>query len=158
MVVANHQTATAEYEFILRPNCSLSWQATKVFFVLMCAVSFSIASMFALMGAWLVFPFAGIEMLALGAGLYACAWRATRFEVISIRGDDVKVAKGRRSITEEWRLPRHWAQVRLDLPRHQWYPTRLRILSHGKGVEVGDYLNEEEREALAGDLRKALQI
>lgn len=41
-----------------------------------------------------------------------------------------------------------------SLQRHAtgWYPSRLTIRSHGREVEVGRCLNEEERERLARDL------
>jgi uncharacterized membrane protein len=157
MVLARSDPHTPDWQFVIRPNCSLSWRETKVFFGLMCTVSFAIAGVFTWMGAWLVFPFAGIEMLALGGALYVCALRGAHYEVVTIRGQDVEVAKGRRRITERAVLQRSWAQVRLEPGRHEWYPSRLCLVSHGRAVEVGNCLSEEERVALAKDLKSAIQ-
>jgi uncharacterized membrane protein len=157
MVLARRDPDAANWQFVIRPNRSLSWRETKVFFALTCAVSFTIATVFTALGAWLVFPFAGLEMLALGGALYVCALRAACYEVVTIRSGDLEVAKGRRRVTERWVVPRPWAQVRLEPGRHGWYPSQLRIVSHGCGVEVGGCLSEEERRSLAADLKSALR-
>jgi uncharacterized membrane protein len=157
MVLARRDPEAANWQFVIRPNCSLSWREAKVFFASMCAVSFTIATLFSLMGAWPVLPFAGLEMLLLGGALYVCALRGRDYEVVTIQGQDIEVARGRRTVTERRTLPRVWAQVRLEPGRHQWYPSRLRIVSHGRGVEIGGRLSEEERVALAGDLKRAIR-
>jgi len=104
------------------------------------------------MGLWLVFPFAGLEMLALAAGLYVCACRGHECEVIVIDGDKVEVAWGRRRPERRWELQRSWARVVLRRYARGRRPSRLTIRSHGREVEVGARLNEEERERLARDL------
>jgi uncharacterized membrane protein len=157
MVLSRHDPEGASHEFVIRPNCSLSWQETKVFFIAACTVSLGISAMFIVLGAWPIFPFAGLEMLSLGAALYWCGARARRSEVVTIRGDDVVVAKGRGVRQQRWMFQRHWAQVRLEPPAHDWYASRLRIISHGRGVEVGGCLNEDERKELASDLTRALR-
>ena len=157
MVLTTRDPQGSGYQFVIRPNSSLSWQGAKMFFAAAGVVSMGVATVLSLMGAWLVLPFAGIEMAGLAAALYHCACRALRFELVTIRGDDVEVAKGRRRVTQRWRFQRHWAQVRLDLPRHEWYASRLRIVSHGRSVELGGCLCEQERRDLAGQLKSALK-
>lgn len=157
MVRAERDPEGSNYQFVIRPNSSLSWHGNKAVFAAVFVVSMGIALMFSLMGAWLVFPFAGLEMLALAAALYYCACRAERLEVVTIRGDDVEIAKGRTQVTEHWTFQRHWAQVKLEIPRHAWYASRLKITCRGRGVEVGSCLNEDERRALAGELKRAMR-
>ena len=48
------------------PNCSISPTGLLCAFAALAAVTLAIATGFALMGAWLVLPFAGLEVLALG--------------------------------------------------------------------------------------------
>jgi uncharacterized membrane protein len=38
-----------------------------------------------------------------------------------------------------------------------WYPRRLTVAFQGRRVEIGQFLNEEERGVLADELRQALQ-
>ncbi len=59
-------------EFIIRPNSSLSWRGNKIFFFMLFFVSFMIAVSFAMVGMWMILPFAGLEMLLLGSALTYC--------------------------------------------------------------------------------------
>jgi uncharacterized membrane protein len=51
-------------------------------FALLAAVSVGIGIGFAMVGAWLVLPFAGIEAIALGIAFLATAWRMADYERI----------------------------------------------------------------------------
>ena len=142
--------------FVIRPNNSLSWRATIWFFSIALAVSLTIATSFAIAGAWMVFPFAGLEMAALATVLYICARRATCCEVIKVDMDSVTVSKGRYAPEEDFSFQRVWARVEMQQARIKGYPSRLVIRSHGREVEVGSCLCEEERELLATRLIHAI--
>jgi uncharacterized membrane protein len=64
----------------------------------------------------------------------------------------IEIEKGRRRPCSHIEIPRHWARVSLQRARVAWYPSRLAIRSHGHEVVIGEFLTEEERRALAGDL------
>lgn len=100
--------------------------------------------------------FAGAEVIAVGIGFYLSAMGVREMEVVSVDSDKVAVEKGRRFVRQRWELQRAWAQIRLLSPRIRWYPTRLVIRSHGREVELGGFLNEEERQQLFAELRHAL--
>ena len=142
----------AECRFVLRPNRSLSWQGSLIFFFSLCLVSGIIAIGLALLGYWLVLPFTGLELLALGISLYVVARRCYQCEVICITGDAVPIEKGIEHPQERWTFSRIWARVVLERYPTSWYPSRLLIRSHGRAVEIGRFLNEEERQRLAGEL------
>jgi uncharacterized membrane protein len=59
-------------------NCSISPAAFAGVLALLAVVTLSIGIGFALMGAWLILPFAGLEVLALGAAFLVHAKRFTR--------------------------------------------------------------------------------
>lgn len=120
------------------------------------AVGLTLAFLFALAGAWMVLPFAGLELVALGLGLHVCAVRGLEREVISIQGGTVAIERGRYAPRERWELPRNWARVDLQPPPRRGYPSRLMIRSHGRTVEVGARLVDEERARLARALRQGL--
>lgn len=124
------------------------------FLAWMSVVSLSIAAWFAWQGAWMVFPFAGIELTALAVALYLVSNRCMDKEVVSIDEETVEISKGRRQQESTTLLQRHWAQVHLEAADHGWYPSRLMIRSHGKGTEIGCFLDEDEREQLAGKLKR----
>jgi uncharacterized membrane protein len=123
--------------------------------VLVALVSVGIGLAFALVGLWPVLPLAGLEALAVAAGLYACSHRGLAREVISVQADTVRVERGRRRPERCWSFPRSWLRVTLQGARVPAYPARLVLRSHGRSVEVGRFLTEDERRRLAVDLRDA---
>ena len=142
--------------YIIRPDRSLDWQGNLRFYGLISLVTAVIAVWFTWLGAWLILPFAGLELTALGFALYLVSARGLDTETISISGDKLEICKGRRRIMSTTCLQRCWARVMLEPASHAWYPYRLMIRSHGKGTEIGSFLTSEEKEKLARELRQSL--
>jgi uncharacterized membrane protein len=127
-----------------------------VFYAGICTVSLTISAGFALMGAWLILPFAGLEMLALGIALYLSAVRAAQREVISIDKNIVEISRGRYRPEQSCRFQRAWVRISFRPTASDWHRNRLTIGSHGREVEVGAMLSNNERESLARELRRAI--
>lgn len=142
--------------FVLRPNCSLSWRATMWIYGWIALVSLIVAVLCALSGAWPVLPFAVLELIALGVALYITCLRTNRCEVISVGPQTVAVEKGHYQPEQRWDFPRSWVQVALTRSRARFHPSRLALSAYGREVELGSFLNDGERESLAGELRRAL--
>ncbi len=158
MVIAESDVETASCCVVIRPNCSLPWRRAMLVFCGFAVISLSIALGFTLLGYWLILPFAGLELAALAFALYITALRVHQREVISIEGEIVTIQKGGRRPLEATRFPRGWVRVSLARPRQYGYPTRLMIGCHGREVEIGDCLNEDERHKLAENLRHWLSL
>ena len=155
MVAEFHDDGGASHRFVLSPNSSLSNRALLAVYGGICAVGAAIGITFAALGLWLVLPFAGLELAALGAAFYVCALRAARRELITIDANTVRVEAGRRRVERRREFPRGWAQAVLEPPHFDWYPSRLVIRSHGQGIEVGGFLTDRERKQLVSDLTRA---
>lgn len=155
MVAVTHDTTSGAALFLLRPNQSLSWRGNQCVMVLVALVSLGIGLGFALVGLWPVLPLAGLEALAVAAGLYACSHRGLAREVITVQADTVRVERGRRRPEHCWSFPRPWLRVTLQPAPVPARPARLLIRSHGRSVEVGRFLTEDERGRLADALRAA---
>jgi uncharacterized membrane protein len=84
------------------------------------------------------------------------ACRSAGCEVVTIHDDIVEIQKGRRAPQQVCRFQRTWARVNMWRPVSGWLPSRLTIRSHGREVEIGADLNEEERESLARELRRVI--
>jgi uncharacterized membrane protein len=141
---------------LIRPNRSLSPWGMAVLFAWMAAVALIIGIGFTLAGAWLVLPFAGLEMAVVAAALYWLFRHTDDHELIVIDGDNVTVIRHRGG--REWRdeFQRYW--VKATLERHRsWHPSRLVLGSHGRFVVIGAEVGEEERRALATRLNEALR-
>lgn len=60
----------------VKRNCSISPQSLALVFAALAALTLGIAAAFAALGAWLILPFAGLEVLVLGAAFWLTARRA----------------------------------------------------------------------------------
>ncbi|MCS3903320.1 putative membrane protein [Methylohalomonas lacus] len=127
----------------------MSWQTLVSLYLLMVFVSLAIGLAYFHIGLTLVLPFCGLEMLALGAALYVTSWRNSIREVVTVDDQSVAVEVGRDKPVERYEFQRSWTKVILEHPPVSWHPSRLLIRSHGRQVEVGQFLNEEERRGLA---------
>ncbi|MCG8378636.1 MAG: DUF2244 domain-containing protein [Proteobacteria bacterium] len=134
----------------------MPWHQLVCIYCIITGFTLGVALGFFFQGLILILPFAGLELLALGTVLYISAWRGGVREVISITDDKIKVESGRNEPETSCEFDRTWAQVVLEHSWHNWYPSKLYIRSHGRQVEVGRFLNEEERRGLAKELRRAI--
>lgn len=151
-VVINEQNGNGH--IILRPNLSASWRANLIIISLFSAVCIGIALFFLSIGAYLVLPFAGLEILVLFVITYLFYRDNSHQEVISFTEQKVIIEKGRINPKEGWQCERAWAQARLIPSSHPWYPSKLGIQSHANFIEIGRFLCEEEREQLNNSLNK----
>lgn len=156
-MVSSTVDSKRNWQIVIRPNRSLTRRQLQLAFLVIAVICLGIASVFAAFGMWPVLPFAGAEIAVVGIGFYLSAQSGREMEVVSVDSDKVAVEKGRRHKSQRWELQRTWAQIRLLPPRLRWYPTRLVLRSHGKEVELGGFLNEDERRQLAGELSHALR-
>jgi len=150
-------SASNHCQFVVRANQSMSWRQTLWFLYATYAVTGVIVIMCMYHGLWIVLPFSGLEMLVLTICLYVVSCRTSTYEVITVNQEQVIIETGRRQVRERKVFPRYWAKVALTAPPHRWYASRLVIGSHGKKVEIGRYLIEQERIDLARALAQLLQ-
>ena len=140
----------------IAPNCSLQPRSAALFFASICLVSFSIAGALALHGMWPILPFAGLEMLLLGWALRVSLRRRHYSQTILLTDATIRIETRDGARLEQMEFTRHWARVTLRRADVRLHPSRLTIESHGRSCEVGGFLNEEERRALAGQLMRSV--
>ncbi len=157
MVARQFDRFQGSSRFLIRPNCSLPWRGVVRFYIGMVIVSFSIAIAFAMQGAWMILPFAGLEMLVLGCALYVVARRVYCWQTISIYHDHIEVVEHDPTRHRQQTFQRAWARVKLERARINGHPPRLTIGSHGRAVEIGGYLADGEKQRLALELSLAVR-
>jgi uncharacterized membrane protein len=138
----------------IRPNCALTPRGAVGFFLSACLAPVLIALLLALRGFWPVLPFAGLELVVLAWALRASLERGHHQQCITLTEAEVCVDSSRRGAHERIVFPRHWARVKLRRPATRLHPSRLVIESHGRQVELGSFLTEEERCGLALRLQR----
>ncbi len=145
----------APFHVVLYPNRSLGpWGASGVLLVA-AAVSGALGSAFALVGAWPVTGFLGLDLALLAAAFLVAGRRARRREEIRLDASGLHVLRvepdGRQL---EVRLEPYWVQVQLEQPSP--VAARLWLRSHGRRLRIGAFLNAEEVRGLAQALEQAL--
>ncbi|MBU2953828.1 DUF2244 domain-containing protein [Marinobacter sp. F3R08] len=144
---------------VLTPNRSLSWHGNVRIWMGLFVLSALIATGFTLMGAWVIIPFAGLELIALACGIYLTSQACQRQEVLSIDGDDIHLEKGRKRKQQEWSLPTRYTRLQIHSPSHPFTPARLSLSHRDTEVSIGTFLNIEDTGKLIEILeRKGLRI
>lgn len=146
------QPRAIEFRRVARRNNSLSSAGRLLVFVFIFVVSVGIAAAFAVFGAWLILPFAGLEMVVLYLAFCYVERHAADYELIEIDGDQVKVEwfEGGNACSEA--LSRHWARVVVKRDG-----SRLALRSHGRELEIGRGMSDAQRLELARALKRRLQ-
>jgi uncharacterized membrane protein len=136
----------AEYERVARRNNSLSSTGRILVFAYFFTVSFGIAGAFALLGAWLILPFAGLEMLGLYLAFSYIDRHAADFERITIADGRLTVEWFEAGQSNSREFHPGWARLVTGSDG------RLALRSHGRETEIGRHMNEDQRLALAREL------
>ena len=149
------------YKIIARHNNSLTQKTgVKLLLALACIV-LVVGFGFARIGAWLVLPFAGLEIMAFVYAFHYIYLHSGDFESITIEGDNVVVEKRDYKEVTTTVFHRHWAQVSLREVASVGGvigKSGLFIRSHGKEIEFGKhFMNDEQRALLARELKQKLK-
>ena len=141
------------FQIILKPNKSLSWKFSLLFILAITITCGVIGIGFYLVGASLILPFAGLEILLVGACVYFVVKRTYKQEIITMTPERLTIEKGINRPKSKWEYFRVWAYVVVEKPTHPWYPAHILITSKGERVPVGDFLTENEKFTLVENLR-----
>ena len=156
MISVNKSSSGQSYRFVLSPNCSISWRELVLFYLLTCVVSLAVGLFFLVQGMWLVLPFSGLEMLALGTGLYFTSRKVYRREVITLDSERTRIEKGVQRVDQSWEFRTPWVRVIDERREGRDAKRMLAIGMSGECVEVGSFLANWEKDALAFQLKDCI--
>ncbi|MDX1587815.1 MAG: DUF2244 domain-containing protein [Oleiphilaceae bacterium] len=139
---------------VLTPNRSLSWQGNLWICLAFAFYFLTVGVGTALLGAWVVFPFAVLELAVLFAGLWVTTRLCYRQQVLTLTPETLRLEKGLNVKQEEWELPRRWTRVYIKYPVHYWKPPRLTLVHRDREVALGEFLNPEDTAELIDFLEK----
>lgn len=144
------------FEATLQPNPPMSATALKSIAGVVAVFNLAFGLFFVSRGAWPVTPFMGADVALLVWAFRVSSSAAKRRERIRVSRSVLSIerqpALGQTSRTE---LNPYWVRVELDEPSCN--RTRLLLTSHGRTVQIGDFLAPAQRLSLAQRLRSALQ-
>jgi uncharacterized membrane protein len=120
------------------------------------AVSLIVSAVFWWLGAWPVFGFFGLDVLAIYLAFKIYFRRARAKEEISVTLSELRVRRvSHRGHVVEWVLNPLW--VRLDqVGRDEFGIAKLYLVSSGRRVSIASFLGAEEKASFAKALSEAL--
>jgi uncharacterized membrane protein len=147
---ARFAATDAGFRVELKRNCSISPRGLALVFATLAALAVAIASAFAALGAWLILPFAGLEIGLLGAAFLYTARHATDFERIERSRERLTVDVSEAERRRRYELDARQARVRLQDGRVLLQAAQARL-------EVGRHLDAASRAGFAAELGRRLQ-
>lgn len=103
----------------MRRNCALTPCQLAVWFAAVSSLSIAVATFFALAGAWMVLPFAFLEVAALGIAFVVYARHAADFERIVVQSGGLVVERSTASRLERTEVPLDWIRVEYQGQRRE---------------------------------------
>lgn len=142
--------------FVARRNHSPSPGGSLFVVGSLAVVVLAISLGFALSGAWLVFPFAGVDILVVFLAFRYVERHAGDYECIVLDDERVVLESQHSKKIERFEFNRHWLQVSFT-EAQRGARSRLVLRSHGREVEFGVHMNGEQRAAVARRLKEHLR-
>lgn len=151
MVISEIDTYNS-FRVTFKPNSALTAVSKQKVIILLTVIPCVIGIAFCFLGAWLVLPFVGLEIVALAYAFYYVNRHEADYESISIDGDSLVVERCiGENVTQQVINP-YWVKViQHELPNGELH---LYLQSHGKVIEIGSYLTRKQRELLARQLKQ----
>ena len=148
MVTADRLETNHTFRLTLTPNRSISWRGNMLFLMLISTPILIIAFGFLYIGAPIILPFAGLEILIVLCASYYVYQKTNKQEIITISPEKLIIEKGRLRPETTTEFVREWAYVFVEKATHPWYPLHIVISSKGERVPIGDFLTEEDKKIL----------
>lgn len=139
---------------VVRPNCNFTARGAALLFCAMTLPVLGVAVGWTLLGYWLILPFAGLELAALGIALAITVRRGRYREVIRFGKRSVHVRRGYAGHQEHVEFPRPWTRAWIEPGPGPALPGHLFLGAGGSNCELAACLTEEERQSLCRRLRE----
>lgn len=141
---------------VIRPNRSLPAAGILALFAALSVLALTVGVGFTMAGAWMVLPFAALEILLVGALCYWFYRHLDDCELVVIEPDRVRVVRRRGAEVTHHQFPRPWVRLVLE-GDDAGMPTRLAIGAYGRFVPLADDLAADARASAARELRRLLR-
>lgn len=139
----------------LSPNCSATWQQTKWVIMVMVFVVMLIALAWTFVGAWIVLPFAGFEVGLFAYLMYRVSVYTHTKQIIHISPTSVDIKIGYLKKQTHTHLPRAQLDVFYSETENNWELPRIALCNAQHKLEVGSFLNLDDRKLLRDALQSA---
>lgn len=139
-------------DWLMKRNCAVSPRQFVWFYASLALFSVAIALLLVVCGAWLVLPFTGIELLAVGAAFVVHARHAVDYERIRLYPNRLVIEQMSGQRLTQYEFNPRWVRIERGVtPRDP-----IKVVSRGQAVVVGVHLAQYRRASFASELRAAL--
>ncbi|MCP1336383.1 DUF2244 domain-containing protein [Futiania mangrovi] len=143
------------FDATLRPHRSLGPKGFIVLMVFISAISFGAGLFYTVLGAWPILGFYGLDVLAIWWAFRTSFRNGRLHETVELRPARLRVHRvhpgGR---VERWDFQPYWVRLALEEVRKD--DPRIRLTQGTVAVELGRFMNAEERRDFFAALEDAL--
>ena len=139
----------------LLPNRSASWAETRLSLFVICSFMLVIGAFWTIPGAWMILPFSILEAGLVAFLLYRVCLSTYQMQIITFSQDRVLVEFGRHFPKRSWNLERNNTFLIITEPRHPFAPQTINICDGRQNIELGVFLNKEDKTSTLEHLRAA---
>jgi uncharacterized membrane protein len=144
-----------ETHCITKPNASASTESVLKLLLSLVVLSGLIAMAFFHIGAWMVLPFAGLELVLVVLAFVVVLRHRGDYEKITFVENEIEIEQSVLGKIKHVRFQCYWTRV--TLREGEDGKTSLWIGSHNQEVEFGrDTMDNEQREQVASHLKRIL--
>ncbi len=140
---------------VARPNRSASWQSNKRVIIGIGILSGAIAGGFLLIGAWVILPFAGLEIAALSGALYYVNWKLEYRHVVTLDDELIVIEKGFYHPKQTWQWPRADSYLVISQQERSHAAPEVSLCRTGEAIRIGEFLSDIDTAELIRCLRDA---
>ena len=154
----NTEASQAKTVWLMRRNCSFTPKQVGIFYLSMVFFSGLITTYFWWIGAWMVLPFAVIELSVLGIALLIYARHARDYEKITLDQTQIiiELHRGSKKTLTSWNAP--WVRVKDPESLYDRKKDLVILESGGQTISIGQFILAEKRHDLAKEIRQALRL
>ena len=147
IIVKESENKNFEKKIILLPNQSLDWEGNKRVIWLLGFVCMGIAVAFTVIaGAWVMLPFAGLEILSLSLALYYVSWKLSYRHILTINENELIIEKGVYRPRGKWIWKKNQTVLKTYPSKQDWAPPKLELNNdiNKEKIYIGDFLNLDD--------------
>ena len=155
-MVSIQKISSNSFGVYIKPNSSLTGTYRVIFISSIAFICLGIATIFYLVGATLILPFAGLEISILLIAFYLnFRWSGKREKIFLSKDKVIVVEKGIHKAEYRWEEFRTFTSFQISKDINK--VLKLSFRSKGEDVEIGSFLNEEEKVELKENISKIIE-
>ena len=151
MIKVNRKTVGEDTitTLILSPDRSLDWDGNKRVIWSLGSICIGIAMGFTIIaGAWVMLPFAGLEVLILSLALYYVSWNLSHGHILPLNNKQLIIEKGVYRPKGKWVWEKQTTRLVTTTAKHDWEAHGLTLINNNEKVNIGDFLSQSDSNEL----------